>query len=69
MPDRIISFYKNCPRMNTKSLKTLSIIMVAVLVLNIIYVLAIRRNFIAFWIIIAICAIFAYLVLPKLRKQ
>lgn len=55
--------------MRKKIIKTLSIFMAVILVLNIIYVLAIKRNFMAFWIIIAMCAVFAYLVLPRLREK
>ena len=55
--------------MNKNLLKWLSFGMVAILVLNIVYVLSIKRNFTAFWIIIAMCAVYAYLVLPRLKGK
>lgn len=49
--------------------KWLSAFMIIVLVLNIVYVFGIKRNIFAFWVIIIICAIFAFLVVPMLTKD
>ena len=37
--------------------------------LNIVYVLSIQRNYTAFWAIIGVCALYAFIVLPKLKTR
>ncbi len=56
--------------MNRENLvKVLSGIVAAIIVLNIVLFSFGRIRVGMFWIIIALAAVFAYIVLPKLRKQ
>jgi len=48
--------------------KTSAILVVIILILNIIYYLAMKKNFVMFWIVIGLCALFAYTILPKMRE-
>jgi hypothetical protein len=56
--------------MNRENLvKVLSGIVAVIVILNIVLFAARKVTARMFWIVIALAAVFAYIVLPKLRKQ
>ena len=55
--------------MKSSTLKMIGIVLVIVLILNV-FLFAFRViNWIVFWIIIALGAVFVYFILPKLKKN
>ena len=55
--------------MNQNNLKIVGIVFLVILVLNIILFSFTIIGAGLFWIVILVCAVFAYFVLPKLKKQ
>ena len=54
--------------MKPAHLKLIGYAVLVVLILNIVLFAFVMINWVVFWTIIAVCAVFVYKVLPKLKK-